>query len=500
MKKKKKSISEKKANKKLVLLFLLLFLVVFVSLLDKNRKEEKQMNEQVIYFTGEINSPNYAANLLDQLDGKNKIISPYNLNSSLILLYEFTDNNTKKEIETFLGAEISKSYPYELEVKRKYEYNKKYEKLYLEYIQNFFGENYQEIIITNLKGLKKQEKDKLLVLLNQLDMSYKSMIGEQIFTIESIQKYKTTKEDEQKNANHIKTIINKTLDIYETYSIKKEIKNINYLYFNEADFTKKEQTLLIKQLENNAKQKIDFFNIVESTKIDDRIRKETNEKIKYITETIDLEGSHFLSINTLYFHSNWEIPIEKKRIKYVEFENEKKEKQIVEMMYEYVDEYYENEYAKGFRKEFEGEDYSFIGILPKEGIGTASSINLNELLSNKKEEKALIGIPKFTITKEIDCKTILEQNNIKELFSKEADFSKINKESLKLDAMIQKTSFTIAEKGSVESEIESTDLETTYQEKNTTEIVLNKPFYYLVLQKETQDILYIGKLSTLKNG
>ena len=216
MKKKKKSISEKKANKKLVLLFLLLFLVVFVSLLDKNRKEEKQMNEQVIYFTGEINSPNYAANLLDQLDGKNKIISPYNLNSSLILLYEFTDNNTKKEIETFLGAEISKSYPYELEVKRKYEYNKKYEKLYLEYIQNFFGENYQEIIITNLKGLKKQEKDKLLVLLNQLDMSYKSMIGEQIFTIESIQKYKTTKEDEQKNANHIKTIINKTLDIYET--------------------------------------------------------------------------------------------------------------------------------------------------------------------------------------------------------------------------------------------------------------------------------------------
>ena len=201
MKKKKKSISEKKANKKLVLLFLLLFLVVFVSLLDKNRKEEKQMNEQVIYFTGEINSPNYAANLLDQLDGKNKIISPYNLNSSLILLYEFTDNNTKKEIETFLGAEISKSYPYELEVKRKYEYNKKYEKLYLEYIQNFFGENYQEIIITNLKGLKKQEKDKLLVLLNQLDMSYKSMIGEQIFTIESIQKYKTTKEDEQKNAN-----------------------------------------------------------------------------------------------------------------------------------------------------------------------------------------------------------------------------------------------------------------------------------------------------------
>ena len=284
------------------------------------------------------------------------------------------------------------------------------------------------------------------------------------------------------------------------HSIKKEIKNINYLYFNEADFTKKEQTLLIKQLENNAKQKIDFFNIVESTKIDDRIRKETNEKIKYITETIDLEGSHFLSINTLYFHSNWEIPIEKKRIKYVEFENEKKEKQIVEMMYEYVDEYYENEYAKGFRKEFEGEDYSFIGILPKEGIGTASSINLNELLSNKKEEKALIGIPKFTITKEIDCKTILEQNNIKELFSKEADFSKINKESLKLDAMIQKTSFTIAEKGSVESEIESTDLETTYQEKNTTEIVLNKPFYYLVLQKETQDILYIGKLSTLKNG
>ena len=99
-------------------------------------------------------------------------------------------------------------------------------------------------------------------------------------------------------------------------------------------------------------------------------------------------------LNSLYFSNKWEKNFEFQNIKEEEFYDSNGNISIVEMMSEVDNFYLENSYAKGFIKNFANNKYSFIGILPKNtGDFLLSSLNLDSLLVNKKENKVLISLP-----------------------------------------------------------------------------------------------------------
>ena len=170
------------------------------------------------------------------------------------------------------------------------------------------------------------------------------------------------------------------------------------------------------------------------------------------------------------------------------------------MMYSIETTYLENKVAKGFIYDFKNSKYSFIGILPKKtGNFKLSEINIDSLLLNKKKSKVLIGLPKMDYQSEIDIESLVSNYNIKEIFTNQANFSKISDDTIVIDTMIQKNNLTIAEKGTIKSSLKQTETSNITEEYDT-QIILNRPYAYLIVNNETNDVMFIGKVVKINEG
>ena len=100
----------KRINKKGLATVLLISLIIGLLIgLILYKTKDKIFIGNVIYYTGDIYSANHAANMLDYLDeGNNIILSPINVNSSLAILYNGTDNNSNKEINRYFKKNSTK--------------------------------------------------------------------------------------------------------------------------------------------------------------------------------------------------------------------------------------------------------------------------------------------------------------------------------------------------------------------------------------------------------
>ena len=107
MKKSKKTSLSRKGiakNKKVIIIIILTILVLLIGLLFFSKNKEQNYLEEQKYFTGELFSLNHAANMIDYLNAdSNIVISPINVNTSLAVLYNGTDNNTNREIKKYFN-------------------------------------------------------------------------------------------------------------------------------------------------------------------------------------------------------------------------------------------------------------------------------------------------------------------------------------------------------------------------------------------------------------
>ena len=103
--KKNKNVAK---NKKVIIITILIFLIFFgIIELSLSNKDIFNKTESYRYFTGNIYTANHAANMLDCVyEEKNIIISPCNVNNSLALLYNVTDNNSKKELKYYFKKDL----------------------------------------------------------------------------------------------------------------------------------------------------------------------------------------------------------------------------------------------------------------------------------------------------------------------------------------------------------------------------------------------------------
>ena len=235
--------------------------------------------------------------------------------------------------------------------------------------------------------------------------------------------------------------------------------------------------------------------------INEDIKTVTYGNINRIIDDEEINPNDIIVTNNLHFNYGWDIAFNPKNINDTEFFNIDNEVQAVEMMYTEQTTYLENSKAKGFKYDFKDGKYSFVGILPKSNEDfQLSTINLDSFLLSKKEGNVLIGLPKMNYQSEIDVENLVSNYNIKEIFTEKANFTRIAERNLSIAKMTQKNNLTIAEKGTIKSTLKQTQTieidETLYTEK----IILNRPYAYLVINNETNDILFIGKVVRVNEG
>lgn len=487
----------KKSNNLILKLIILLLIIANVSIIAINFSNAKKEDE-ITYFTGEILKPNHSANLVDYLDEEgNIVISPININTSINKLYNIDPTNTK--ISSYLAISLEESNELEKTINSSLNIvpsNKtEIDDLYISYITIL--NNYRNYTIDDINDLSPTKKEELLLLLHKTIISYDTITGTNISSKRYIENYKLTTEQYNINSYAIYEMIITCLDNYETYTYQNKITNYSEIIYNNDLLIqpKKRKKQEYPEINNVTLSGISYNDKEITTQtINNKIKEQTNNKVKYIVNEDEINTNELYQINTFNFESIWEENFSKEYIwdnEFITFDNHI---EIVEMLYEKQDFYLENKKAYGFIKDFKGSKYSFIGILPKEeGNFTLSSLNIESLLKNKVYNNTTISIPKFTIQYNTNLTNLYNEIGI-ENTNNTLELEHLS-EQVTLNYMVSKISITIDEKGTNDGNIRSTQLETKDIDDESKQIYLNRPFAFLIIDNETNNVLLIGKVT-----
>ena len=238
------------------------------------------------------------------------------------------------------------------------------------------------------------------------------------------------------------------------------------------------------------------------TKINQWASDNTNGKIKKILEEISPSQVMFL-INALYFKGDWTNQFDAKTTRKADFFGTKG-KTVVSMMnknekLKYVDmpDFQVVELPYG------NEKYMMYVLLPKKLTVEETVKNLDNekwkaALSKLNSTKIILELPKFTIEYSKKLNEILIQMGMKKAFSNEADLSKIVKPAgrLRVDFVKQDTYVAVDEKGTEAAAVTTIGIEVTSLPVYP-EVICNKPFAFMISEKTSNTILYLGKVSNL---
>lgn len=250
---------------------------------------------------------------------------------------------------------------------------------------------------------------------------------------------------------------------------------------------------------------IDFNDPFSADTINAWVYDKTNGKIsRIIDKQIDDTIMMFL-LNAIYFAGSWASPFEKAALDSVKFYKYDNTSVTCRMMLKKgCFNYYSNDIFSSVDLPYGDSCFSMTLFLPKDGIGIDSLIrefnrrDCKSWIDKLEPEWCDIQLPKFKIEYSKSLKDVLISLGMEIAFSRNADFSGINKDGgLLLSDVRQKAFIDVDEEGTVAavttiiSVIIGSNPDTITPIKT---IFFNRPFLFIIRENTTQSILFIGKI------
>lgn len=281
----------------------------------------------------------------------------------------------------------------------------------------------------------------------------------------------------------------KYIELYSSY-VSENIEVANAIFLKEGLSFNEE----FKNTERlSAELNIEEFNEEFIEKVNQWCAEKTHDMITSILDEVpEVEA---IVLSALYFEDEWAEEYIEESIQEGLFNNE------IEVNYLNSDEfiYFENEFAIGFAKEYKNNRFSFIGVLPKEeGEFTLASLDLDSLLESKKEIETHVLIPEFEFENMNELTDIVKNIGLESIFNDGA-LSNIASESLYVEKILQKTKIKVNREGTIAAAVtEALVRETALNEEQEFKTVeLNRPFAFMIYDKELDMPLFIGKVVSI---
>ncbi|MCF2664610.1 serpin family protein [Oscillibacter valericigenes] len=249
------------------------------------------------------------------------------------------------------------------------------------------------------------------------------------------------------------------------------------------------------------------FNSAACKAINDWVRKKTGGMIPEILQEISPDAAMYL-INALSFEAEWQTIYQEASIRDGVFTTEDGQQQTVPMMYSKEYRYLETGTATGFLKSYAGGNCAFAALLPKEGISLADFVDsltgeqLHDLLASPESVEVWAGIPKFESTYETNLCDTLEALGMTDAFDGQlADFSGIGSSTegnLTISQVLHKARIAVDEKGTKAGAATAVVEEPAEAPSDPKEVLLNRPFLYLLIDCREQFPVFIGTITTLE--
>ncbi len=263
---------------------------------------------------------------------------------------------------------------------------------------------------------------------------------------------------------------------------------------------------------------IDYFNaLVQGLDFDDPqtinvinqwISNNTNGKINEVIDQIDPITVMFL-INAIYFKGTWQKEFNPQTTVEDTFYMTNGQQVGCEMMVqqnEYL--YYENDLFQAVNLPYGNEQFFMTVLLPKDQyvvetiIEEMNETNWQQWLTGFTETELMLRLPKFKLEYEIQLKDVLTQLGMGIAFSDSegADFTRMySPGNLAISKVIHKTYLEVNEEGTEASAVTVVEIVLTSVGEEPLTMNVNRPFVFVIHEKDSGSILFIGKICNPNN-
>ena len=316
---------------------------------------------------------------------------------------------------------------------------------------------------------------------------------------------------EGETLTQMETVLGQSKDALNAWYKYDTDKSGDYLHLANAVFIKDDPELTVKESFIKTVEKwyeadivVTDFNEHALYDINQYVEDNTNGMVKNILDKIPDNAVMYL-INALAFEAQWADPYNEYAVQERTFTTEDGREQPVELMYsEEYDTYVEDNLFTGFLKDYEGGRYTFVALLPKEGVTVAevaeslSGESVNGLVNSRWGGTVLTGLPKFQTEFDTEMSDVLKTMGMTDAFdSNKADFSSLATYSggnIFLNRVIHKTFISVGEQGTragAATVIEAA-AEAAMEPEEIKEVILNRPFLYMIWDMEAKMPVFMG--------
>lgn len=241
--------------------------------------------------------------------------------------------------------------------------------------------------------------------------------------------------------------------------------------------------------------------------INNWVNKNTDGMIPSMVDRIEDDSIMYL-INALCFEGEWQEAYTEKQIYDESFVNKDGKKQQVSMMHSNENIYLEDENATGFIKMYQDRKYSFVALLPKEGMTIDEYVNslnaddIQKLIKNAQDDMVIATLPKFSYDYSVSMEQILQEMGIKNAFDADAaEFSGMGTTSVGnscVGRVLHKTFIMVDGQGTKAGAATSVEILCESTAVSEPKVVnLNRPFFYMIMDNETNLPVFMGTVTDL---
>lgn len=286
----------------------------------------------------------------------------------------------------------------------------------------------------------------------------------------------------------------------ENYGYKSKLKIADAVW---ADDDLNLQDAFKKSVSSNFSAKVENLDFSNTDKTCKRINKWCDKNTeglipKIITPDTISKDTELCLTNSLYFESGWSGDPWTLSNKKEKFGDKEKTKYMTCA----GDRYYENDKATAFGRNY-ANGLSFIGILPnEEGDFTLEDLDIESLLKSEPEyDEVDCKMPKLNFETSATLNDMLSDLGLENIFSNDADFSGIADKNTKVSAVLQKTKLELDENGTKAAAVTMAVMErmsAMAPDPVVKSVELTRPFAFLIFDEMNNEILFMGKVVTVK--
>ncbi|MDR2146753.1 MAG: serpin family protein [Tannerella sp.] len=248
---------------------------------------------------------------------------------------------------------------------------------------------------------------------------------------------------------------------------------------------------------------LDFNNPDAADSINNWCAEKTNDKIKKIVEKPIPDDMMMYLINALYFKSRWMHEFDKANTKMEDFtlaDNQKKQVNMMRQLSTFP--YYKDDYIQCVEMPYGNQAFSMVAIMPVDGSDIGQLIDYlddekwQDIVQKLNVREISLSLPRFKVESEFSSLEVILRNAGMKLISDRdlANFANISDLKLYVSSIIQKTFVEVNEAGTEAAAVTSIGMAIGESPPPPPSFTANRPFLYLIKEKSTGTILFIGRM------